>query len=535
MVPWEALSGYANVHSFSWANDPYDVDPEITMHYIDTYFIHINAATYRIFPCKLFKRWIKTEKAKSPDDLMIVYTILAMGSVFSSRAERKHEGSLFSKIARYAVEKNHGNFSIQLIQSRLLLAFYHFALGETHKAWDFGGMGFRVASGLRLNLEEGVTDIGDDDVMEYGLNRHALAECRRRTFWSAYMMDRFSGFCSAHLCAIHDEDTFVRLPCQEEIYDNQEPVRTPYFDNELTDQRLCQDAVPSELGPMAYYAQISSIWGEVLANIYRSPHQSFQRYSADHEAFHITTHQRLASWKASLPDYLSYSAFNAKASINNGYVGTFISLHTIYHSTIIKLNRHIRHAHLSAASVTRAIRAATHHSLQLLEIMQTLSNVERQKVFTSTPSQAHQQQLKIPFSTPFAGYAILVAMDVISAAGSLDPDALTNTFRIMNGGLKVIEELSQFWASARAQRKVIRRRVEQLAESATGEAAAGKTVWIARTPLDKTFSDDQDVFYNDAVQQPAWRAKFLGNLGLGARDDEILLVGGESRTGGWWE
>lgn len=77
--------------------------------------------------------------------------------------------------------------------------------------------------------------------------------------------------------------------------------------------------------------------------------------------------------------------------------------------------------------------------------------------------------------------------------------------------------------------------MEQLAESATGEAAAGKTVWIARTPLDKTFSDDQDVFYNDAVQQPAWRAKFLGNLGLGARDDEILLVGGESRTGGWWE
>lgn len=286
---------------------------------------------------------------------------------------------------------------------------------------------------------------------------------------------------------------------------------------------------------MAYYAQISSIWGDVLANIYRSPHQSIQRYSADHEAFHITTHQRLSSWKASLPDYLSFSTFNTRASINDGYVGTFISLHTIYHATIIKLNRHIRHAHLSAASVTRAIQAATHHSLQLLEIMQTLSNAERQKVFTSTPSHSHQQQLKIPFSTPFAGYAILIAMDVLSAAGSLDPDALTNTFRIMNGSLKVIEELSQFWASARAQRKVVRRRVEQLAESATGKAAVGKKVWIARTALDKTFGGDQDVLYNDALQQPAWRAKFLGDLGLEARDEEILVFGGESRTGGWWE
>lgn len=366
---------------------------------------------------------------------------------------------------------------------------------------------------------------------------HDGRECRDhgRALGGADGSQRFSGFCSAHLCAIHDEDTFVRLPCREEVFDCQEPVRTPYFDNELTDQRLCQDTVPSELGPMAYYVQISSIWGDVLANIYRSPHQSIHRYSADHEAFHITTHQRLASWKASLPDYLSYSPLNAKASVNHGYVGTFISLHTIYHATIIKLNRHVRHAHLSAASLTRAVRAATHHAVKVLEIMQTLSNVERHKVFTSTPSQAHQQQLKIPFSTPFAGYAMLIATDVLSAAGSLDPDALTNTFRIMNGCLKVIEELSQFWASARAQRKVIRKRVEQLAESATGEAAAGKTVWIARTALDKTFGRDQDVLYNDAVQQPAWRARFLEDLGLAARDDEILLFGGESRAGGWWE
>ena len=189
MVPWEAVPGHSGVHSFNWENDPYKVDPEVAMHYIETYFIHINAATYRIFPRKLFIKWVKSETAKSPSDLMILYTMLAMGTVFSSRTERKHEGSLFSKIARYAVEKNHGQYSLQLVQSRLLLAFYHFSLGEPHKAWDYGGMGFRVASGLKLNLEEGVTDISDDDLMDYGLNRHALAECRRRTFWSAYMMD----------------------------------------------------------------------------------------------------------------------------------------------------------------------------------------------------------------------------------------------------------------------------------------------------------------------------------------------------------
>lgn len=188
-VPWEADSGYANLHSFSWGANPYQVDPDATMHYMETYFIHINAATYRIFPRKHFLHWVKNEPAKSPNDLMLIYTMLAMGSIFSSKNEHNHEGSLFSKIARYAVEKNHGNYSLQLVQSRLLLAFYHFSTGDTHKAWDYGGMGFRVASGLKLNLEEGATDIIEDEIMEYGLNRHALAECRRRTFWSAYMMD----------------------------------------------------------------------------------------------------------------------------------------------------------------------------------------------------------------------------------------------------------------------------------------------------------------------------------------------------------
>jgi hypothetical protein len=286
---------------------------------------------------------------------------------------------------------------------------------------------------------------------------------------------------------------------------------------------------------MAYYAQISSIWGDVLANIYRSPHQSVERYSADHEAFHITIHQRLLSWKSSLPDYLLYNATNTCTSIRSGYMGTFISLHTIYHATIMKLNRNIRHAHLSTASVGRSMQEARHHALQLLEMTQRLSKAGRQKVFTSVPTQPQQQQLKIPFSTPFAGYAVLTAIDILSAGGSLDPTAFTSILSIMNGGLSVVEELSQFWASARAQCKAIWKRVEQLAADATGDGAVAKKVWIARKPLDKTFGGDQDVFYNESMQHPSGRARFLKNLDLLAEDYEILVVGGESRTGGWWE
>lgn len=301
---------------------------------------------------------------------------------------------------------------------------------------------------------------------------------------------------------------------------------------------------------MAYYAQIASIWGDVLANIYRSPHQSVERYSADHDAFHITTHQRLRSWRSSLPEYLRYNASNTNASIENGYMGTFISLHTVYHATIMKLNRNIRHAHLSSAGVKRSLHEARHHALQLLEILQTLSKAERPKAITSVPTQMdQQQQLRIPFSTPFAGYAVLTAIDILSAGGSLEPTAFTSILSIMNGGLSVIEELSQFWSSARAQCKAIRRRIAQLAEEATRDEAVGKKVWIARRPLDKTFGSEQDVFYSDEMQRQEGQevvskgeeqhqqhpSSLLKHLDLHTEEHEILIVGGESRAGGWWE
>lgn len=217
-------------------------------------------------------------------------------------------------------------------------------------------------------------------------------------------------------------------------------------------------------------------------------------------------------------------------------MGTFISLHTVYHATIMKLNRNIRHAHLSTASVNRSLNEARHHALQLLEILQTLSKAERPKINTSVPTQTDQQQLKIPFSTPFAGYAVLTAIDILSAGGSLDPTAFTSILSIMNGGLSVIEELSQFWSSARAQCKAIWRRVEQLVKDATGDNAVGKKVWIARRPLDKTFGSEQDVFYSDSMQQQQHpSSRLLKNLDLHAEEHEILIVGGESRAGGWWE
>ena len=186
---WSEAPAKPDSLSFALGDDPYDVDPIATSHYMEMYFTHVNAATYCMFPRGPFLHWMRKAKDKSTDNLMIIYAMLAMGSIFSSRDEGKAEGCLFSKLARYAVEKNQGNYTLQLVQSRAILALYHFAKGDAHQAWDFCGMAVRAASGLKLNLEEGITDIQDDEEMDYGLTRNGLVECHRRTFWSVYLMD----------------------------------------------------------------------------------------------------------------------------------------------------------------------------------------------------------------------------------------------------------------------------------------------------------------------------------------------------------
>ena len=532
---WEDLSISTDPLAFECQNDPYDINPRLVLHYMDMYFMHCKA-TYCIFPRKPFLRWLQNKKAKSSDELMVLYAMLSIGSIFSSRPERKAEGSLFAKITRYAIEKNHGNYSLQLAQSRMLFALYLFALGDSASAWDNGGSAFRAVAGLKLNLEEGITDVGDNEPSEFGLNRFTLIECRRRTFWSAYLMDassplmnfyeastddlqRYNGYCTGHPCIFQKEDVFARLPCRNDAYENEEEITTPFFDNGGIDPQLTKMTVQSTLGSMAYLVQISSIWEEVLAKIYRTPYQAPESYGTDYDSFYDIISNRLSAWESSLPPHLQYSSSNLEASVDCGTAGTFVSLHALYHITFMKLNRHVRHGHLSLSSFERNVQEATRHARQLLFIMHTLSQINRSKRIPSSVSSDERHDFV--FSTPFAGYATLCAIDILSAGGSLESNDFVDTLRMINSGLPVVEELSQFWASARGQRKAIRRRIEELANCVI-DNGGDRNAWKMKQSMEKTLGSDHDLFYTRHDRGVG----LLAALGVEVRDeeDEVLFI-----------
>ncbi|KAE9364586.1 hypothetical protein N431DRAFT_497059 [Stipitochalara longipes BDJ] len=488
-----------------WQTNPYNTHPGLVADLISVFFKHVPETAYCMFPPEPFKSWVLSASEKSADDLMLIYTILALGTVFSLKSEHRPLGVQYAAISRYACENR--DFSIQLVQSRLLLSLYYFAINNPNDAWDFCGGALRAANGLRMNLEIEKSDDHFLKTFPYGLNRAGYAECRRRTFWSCYLMDRFNGFCSGHFSVIHPEDVFLRLPCDTKSFESQVDVQNPYFD--ITNPAIHN--LNWTIGSMAYLINVASIWGDVMAQIYRSSQRPIPATSnSAFASFYESTNQRLRAWNESLPSCYTFSAENLLRAARTGKLGTFMTMHTVYHTTAMKLNRYIQHSVLSGPQLQHHISLAQHHAESLLVIVDTLAS--RRSPVPSSPTSPTGILPK--FSSPFVGYSIVSAIDILTAKVPIS--SISTRLASFSGAQTILAELALFWQSAKNQQALAIQRIRDLAELAAGRDEAGgagaigfkfgamgavvrestgEGIFEMREAIEKTFTRDHDCVY----------------------------------------
>ena len=471
------------------------------------FFKNAPETAYCIFPETPFTAWVLSGAEKSLDDLMLIYTILAFSTVFSSKPEHKSLGIQYASIARYTCDNRH--FSLQLVQARLILALYYFAINNANDSWDACGGAIRAASGLRLNLEFEKSGEAYLKSFPYGLNRHGYAECRRRTFWCCYLLDRFNGFSSGHFSIIHPEDIFLRLPCDANSYETQCEVQNPYF--EPTTPFIQNDLWT--IGSMAYLINICTIWGEVMANIYRTTQRPVPAKSiSTFTKFYETTTKRLRAWKDSLPAGYRFSAESLQSATNSGNLGTFMTMHTVYHVAAMKLNRYIQHFSLSSSQVAHHISVAQQHAETVLAIMDTLA---ARRISSANPTHPGEMSTAVnKFSSPFVGYSIISAIDILTTRVSVL--ALPDRLSSFAGAQSILTELALYWQSSRIQQTLVSQRVRDLAQLGRRYDEQGRAraitvqdghmsgvatevregVFQMREPLEKTFSRDCDCIYS---------------------------------------
>jgi hypothetical protein len=498
---------YSDQLALQWEQDPFETDPRLTMHLLDLYFLHAGRATYGMFRRRPFLAWVEDSRDKDQDHLMLLYSVLALGSLFSTDPDKRALGKRFASVASYAAERRFGKFSLQLCQTRLMVGLYYFARGRSQEAWDLCGAGLRALSALKLNTEEGVKELADSSAnLDYGFDRWTYEECCRRTFWSGLLMDvshdvnkaptsidfplqqRYSGFFGGTLFVISLEDAFVRLPCPDKMYEASTPCETPFFDEEL----LSGTASPSPvLGHMAYLCLISTIWGEVLTFASRATHRPDNGYERHYDIFYSKIYEKLEAWQAMLSADLRYTPQNLDKSIVEGYVGTFVSIHALHYAAIIRLNRQIRIRAMPAEKTRRNIEQAFRNASDFLSMMHSLAAVNRQQRLPATTAS------EFVFSTPFPGYALMLSVDVLTSAGTFT--TLPNLVETISTTMTCIDELAGFWASAKAQQKTVSNRVKQLTEIAVQEGQGVRNgsygnFWRINDSLETAFGNDDALY-----------------------------------------
>lgn len=473
----------------SLEEDPFSMEPQMTVHLVERYFAAVNDATYCIFPRHHFMRWLAAYPQKCQNERMVLYAIIALGSVFADDGYSGYGKHCFGIASDAALAKG-SRLSMTLVQTRLLLGLYHFAKGANSAAWDYVGSGINAATYLRFHTEAGCKD--DNEAVqkprnEFALSKEQLVECKRRTLWSGLVMDRYCG--AAH-SLINPQDIFIRLPCTDEAYERGLVSNAPYYNNGIIDPSKAIITPSSDISPMGWLMLVAVAWGDVVNFISRAVNRSPVSYEDEYERFYERTRTALQDWRACLPEYLQLSQANIERSIHEGYVGSYTSMHVLYHLAFLKMSRFVRHECISK-SIARNVLATHRHAHELLQVMSILGAAKE-------ALQKEGHHITLTLTTPFVGYAILAAVDVVGAGG-LDSN-LKTTLDLINCGLQSLRELGTFWDSARDQHKACEKRYYQIHNVLKHPFTAHSGCWLGRewgvhSSLEREFELIDDCIY----------------------------------------
>lgn len=455
-----------------------------------------NTMIMRFFPEKIFRSWASSSpREKSPEDLMVLYSVLAIGVALSGGP--KHIAYEYAQVAYYA-QKTTAVACLQLIQSRILLAVYYVSTCRLRDASELISSAAAAAASLQLNQE--IEKSRDEGLASYpfGMNNVGYCEARRRTMWSLFMLERLSAVLPDRPVMISADDIYIRLPADSESFEKQVDAFMPMFDpDESTVSRLAER--PSEI--TGYLVEMVHIWSTCQSAITRLASRSYPSEADTAKA--RTVAKRAHDWHTSLPSRLTFGGSNLESAAFSGKVGSFLIMHLLYHHAMVRLNRHhLSVARLSAESRANYLQECRQHATSILDIANCLDRILRVRptILSTSP--------------PAMSVAIVTAVDVLTASGPMASiNELIQSIRVAK---TAIDSMGKVWEHSHAARDAIEQRLQKLIQiyhsqgSRPASPMEGYRVvlsgeeskdqqhlrWHIPEPMEKPYPLDMDVVYS---------------------------------------
>ncbi|KAL7816941.1 hypothetical protein V8C44DRAFT_322062 [Trichoderma aethiopicum] len=480
----------------AWRTDPFASTPDLITSALTRFFTNVDSTMIiQFLPEEVFQRWVVASVGqKSPEDLMLLYSILAVGSALCG--DPKHIAFEYAQVAHYA-QRMTGFQCLQLVQSRILLAVYYISTCRTREADELISSAAASAGCLQLSLELDHSRDSAMTIYPLGLNRTGFAEARRRTLWSLFMLERLSGLFPERPVMTHAEDIYIRLPADLGSFEKQAESRArgfdPYCGRDESDERLSDATVTG------YYLVMVHIWSDCQASIYR---MALRRTSTGAETAKLQQLiQRAKNWAASLPPRMTFSGANIESAAFSRSTGSFLSMHFLYHHTMIELNRH----RYGAGQLPRDVQLehsaeCREHASRVLEMLNSLERILR----------VRSALLSIP--PPAMAVAVTEAVDVLTASGPMA--VLGEVIDRVRIAQSAIDRMKDVWEGSSKDGLAIHRRLQKLnrirelgsrppspiqgyrllpLSDTTKEKELSH--WQIFDPLEQTFPRDMDVIY----------------------------------------
>ncbi|KAI5275036.1 hypothetical protein E4T47_01840 [Aureobasidium subglaciale] len=144
----------------------------------------------------------------------IVLMVMAQATLTSGRLDKDRfarRSAMFFGASEQQIAKERGETRLTSVMVRLLQCHYLASQSRINHAWTLLGTTARLAFAAGLHRKQKI---------HHGNANHIEAQCRRRTFWAVYSLDRYMSAALGRPKAIHDDDVDqVRISTERVLAD----------------------------------------------------------------------------------------------------------------------------------------------------------------------------------------------------------------------------------------------------------------------------------------------------------------------------
>lgn len=307
---------------------------------VDLYFEHINTW------CPILHRRTTLDTFFGPSpleeaDRMVLYAIVTTTLRFSAdtrlneESRKRYHDCSKQKVLLYGLE----NSSVKALQALVILALDLVGSSNGPPGWKLLALITRSVVQLGLAVESKSSLIAPVYPSIYTLRAVTLPEpsnwiedeSRRRLFWMVYLLDRYSTIATAFDFALNDKDIDRRLPCKDNYFVENEPVKTRWFHHSSDRAEYLSRA--DLVGYFGLYVEILGILSRIHLFLKRPVDIGVLSDVEEWQAAYRKLDSDLTSWEFNLPAEYAYensSRLFSGAKKSRSLQCDWVQLHVTY-------------------------------------------------------------------------------------------------------------------------------------------------------------------------------------------------------------